>query len=58
LIQIIGYDDTYNQTVNARSSYRVEEIEFGAKFKSIFEIDDSGKTIVDLADLSKIEKID
>jgi inward rectifier potassium channel len=42
LILIKGYDDTFSQTVQARYSYRYDEVVHGARFTPAFEIDDKG----------------
>ena len=34
---LTGYDETFATTVHTRTSYRAEEIEWGAKFASVFE---------------------
>ena len=42
MILIKGYDDTFSQTVNARYSYRYDEVAWGARFTPAFEIDEEG----------------
>lgn len=42
-VLITAIDETYSQTVHSRSSYRFDEIIWGAKFKDIFEKSSSGK---------------
>jgi inward rectifier potassium channel len=37
LILLSGYDETSAQTVHVRSSYRAEEVVFGARFRSILD---------------------
>lgn len=44
-VLITATDETYSQTVHSRSSYRYDEIVWGAKFKDIFEKGSSGKAI-------------
>src|SRR5262249_8497666 len=51
LILIKGFDDTFSQTVNARYSYRFDEIVWGAKFSPAFEIDDRGQIVLELSRL-------
>ena len=36
LVLLSGIDDTFAQAVHTRSSYRAEEIRWGAKFRSIY----------------------
>jgi inward rectifier potassium channel len=45
IILIKGFDDTFSQTVHTRSSYRYEEVVWGAKFTPIFEEDSRGKDV-------------
>lgn len=56
LILFKAYDDTFAQTVNARYSYRHDEIVYGAKFKRIIIIDETGKSQVALDRMSDFEK--
>lgn len=48
LILIKGFDDTFSQTVNARYSYRYDEMAWGAKFNTAFHIDDGGHMVLDI----------
>ncbi len=43
LILLTGMDETFSQVVNARSSYRAEEIIWDAKFADIFVYDPGGR---------------
>lgn len=56
LIQVEGYDDTFSQDINDRTSYKWYELEWEAKFESIVEVG-NGKPIVKLEDLSKTYRI-
>lgn len=56
LIQIQGFDVTYNQMVNTRTSYKAEEMVWDAKFKRILSSDARGSTI-NLGELSTYEEI-
>jgi inward rectifier potassium channel len=57
LILLTGTDDTFNQTVHSRFSYRADEIIFGAKFSNLFEYGKDGHHItVDVGRLSNFEK--
>jgi inward rectifier potassium channel len=52
LILLTGIDETFSQSVHARSSYRYDEIVWGARFTDVFEHDQDA---VDLAvDISRI----
>lgn len=44
-VLITATDETYSQTVHSRSSYRYDEIVWGAKFKDIFEKSTTGTAI-------------
>lgn len=44
-VLITATDETYSQTVHSRSSYRYDEIIWGAKFKDIFHKGSGGKAI-------------
>ena len=58
LILLTGTDDTFNQTVHSRYSYRGDEIVFSAKFSNIFEYGKDGHHItVDVGCLGDIEQI-
>lgn len=56
LILMTGLDDTFNQPVHARSSYKAQEIVFGARFGNIYEdFHGKGHITIDIGKLSKIE---
>jgi inward rectifier potassium channel len=57
LILIKGFDDTFSQTVNARYSYRYDEIEWGAKFSPAFHIDEKGEMVLDVDQVGSFAKI-
>ena len=42
LVLLQGFDETFSQTVHARSSYWAEEVVFGARFVDMFEHQTSG----------------
>lgn len=58
LITIKAFDDTFAQTVNARYSYRYDEIEWSAKFKPSFHIDDHGEMILNVDYVGKFAKLE
>lgn len=50
LVLLTGFDETFAQTVHARSSYRTDELVYGARFASMFDHDErAGLLGVDLA---------
>jgi inward rectifier potassium channel len=56
LINITAIDDTYSQSVHARSSYIYEEIVWGARFADLFQYSDGGLVSADLQRLSDVEQ--
>jgi inward rectifier potassium channel len=48
LVLIKGYDDTFNQTVHSRYSYRYDEVVWGARFEPAFHIDADGDMVLDV----------
>jgi inward rectifier potassium channel len=54
LILIKGFDDTFSQTVNARYSYRYDEIRWNARFAPAFRIDEEGDMILELGQVGAI----
>jgi inward rectifier potassium channel len=58
LILLSGIDETFSQTVHARSSYKWDELVWGAKFANIFNRPtDDGLVTIDVRRLSEIEKV-
>ena len=55
-VLIRGFDDTFNQMVNARSSYRYDEILWGWRFRPAFVNDEEGHLILDLAKIDDVVK--
>jgi inward rectifier potassium channel len=57
LILLSGLDETFSQTVHARSSYKADEITWGVKFASLFEPPrPDGKLAIDIGKLDEIER--
>ncbi|MCB0846498.1 MAG: hypothetical protein KDE26_24785 [Bacteroidetes bacterium] len=53
LVMLKGYDDTFDQVVHSRNSYKCHEIEWGKKFIPIYQTDEkNGMVIVE------VDKID
>jgi inward rectifier potassium channel len=57
LILIKGFDDTFNQIVNARYSYRFDEFVWGAKFSPAFHIDEEGHMVLDVDAVGKYTQV-
>jgi len=56
LILMSGIDETFSQTVHARSSYKPEEIVFGKKFTNIYNpVSANGTITIDVSRLSEVE---
>ncbi|HEX3067167.1 MAG TPA: ion channel [Thermoanaerobaculia bacterium] len=57
LILLNGFDETFSQTVHTRSSYKVDEVVWGARFTSMFNpLDDDGIISIDIRKLHEIER--
>jgi inward rectifier potassium channel len=56
LILISGIDETFAQTVHARSSYKPSEVMFGYKFSNIYEPLEDGIPSIDVRRLSEVER--
>jgi inward rectifier potassium channel len=57
LILLNGFDETFSQTVHARSSYKASEILWGARFASMFNPpDEHGTVSVDIRKLHDVER--
>ncbi|MFQ5568188.1 MAG: ion channel [Rhodothermales bacterium] len=57
LILLTAIDDTFLQVVHARSSYRYDEVVFGARFADLLEPSDEGMVRIDLRRLHDIEQV-
>lgn len=58
IIQINGYDETYNQQVTSRASYLfTEDVIYGAKFDRAFVHTQSGTPILDFSKLSSYKEV-
>ncbi len=59
LILVSGIDETFAQTVHARSSYKPDEIRVGKKFSNIYNpVDEDGTISIDVSKLSDIEDVE
>jgi inward rectifier potassium channel len=58
LILLNGFDETFSQNVHTRSSYRGDEVVWGAKFRSMFNpADDDGTLSVDVRKLHEFDRV-
>jgi inward rectifier potassium channel len=58
LVLVTAMDETFSQTVHARTSYTHEEIEFDARFATVLSLADDGVVEVDLRRFHDVERID
>ena len=59
LILLNGFDETFSQNVHTRSSYKPEEIVWGAKFKTMLNIpSDDGMISVDIRNLHDYDRVE
>ncbi len=54
LILIKGYDDTFNQTVIARHSYRHDEFVWGGRFAPAFSVDTEGDLVLEVGKVGEL----
>ena len=57
MILLSGFDDTFSQTVNTRFSYSHGEVVCGAKFISVFGLNENGQTTQDLNKINDYEML-
>lgn len=58
LVLLNGFDETFSQTVHTRSSYKADEIVWGAKFRSVFNPPQGDGTIsIDIRKLDEIDRV-
>ncbi|HTO22175.1 MAG TPA: ion channel, partial [Spirochaetia bacterium] len=54
MVLIRAFDDTFSQVVNARTSYRFDEIAWGYRFQPAFHHDEGGHLELDLAKMDDV----
>lgn len=58
LVLLNGFDETFSQTVHARSSYKADEVVWGARFRNIFNPPSPDpKITIDIRKLHEIERV-
>ena len=58
LVLLNGFEETFSQNVHTRSSYKIAEIVWGARFQSMFNPpDEHGEISVDIRKLHDFERI-
>lgn len=59
LILLTGIDETFSQTVHARSSYRAEELIWNARFSDVYVRDEEGHIVsVDMDRFHNVERVE
>ena len=57
IIKLNGYDDTFNQNISSRSSYKFHELEWGARFTPTFARSENGEdTLLELDKVGNYER--
>ena len=57
LVLLNGFDETFSQTVHTRSSYKSDEIVWGAKFRSMFKPQEGGELAIDIRKLHEYDRV-
>ena len=57
MILIKAFDDTFSQSVHSRSSYTIDELIWGARFKNIYVESAKGITAVDMSKFHETEDV-
>jgi inward rectifier potassium channel len=57
LILIKGFDDSFSQVVHRRYSYRFDEIQWSARFGTVFTVSPAGHLELDVERVSAIERV-
>ena len=58
LVLLTGLDETFSQVVHSRSSYRTEDVVWGARFANVFRAADGDPLSVDVSRLSAYERVE
>jgi inward rectifier potassium channel len=56
MVLVKGFDDTFSQTVHARTSYRHDEILWGRRFVPAFRTDGAGELVLDVEGVHDTEE--
>ncbi len=57
LVLLTGFDETFSQNVHTRSSYKADEIVWGARFVNIFNPPRGGKLSIDIGRLDEYQPV-
>jgi inward rectifier potassium channel len=55
ILTLVGLDETFGQTINARHRYRLEDIVWNARFVDVLSLED-GKRVIDYSRFHEIEE--
>lgn len=58
LVLVTAMDETFSQTVHARTSYTHAEIEFGSRFATVLSLADDSAVEIDLRRFHEIQRAD
>lgn len=58
MVLVKAYDEAYGDRVQEHSSYRADEIEWGAKFDQMYHTDEMGMTVLDLDKIDHLIPVD
>ena len=58
MVLVTAMDETFSQTVHARTSYTHEEIEMGSRFTSVLSLAEDGMVEMDLRRFHEVERVD
>jgi inward rectifier potassium channel len=56
LVLLTGMDETFSQMVHARSSYKADEVLWGARYKNIFEQTDDSPLAMEVSRIGEVEE--
>lgn len=57
LVLLTGFDETFSQNVHTRSSYKADEIVWGARFVNIFNPPKGGRLSIDISRLDELDQV-
>jgi len=56
LVLLTGMDDTFSQMVHSRSSYKADEVLWGARYRNIFEQKDDSPIAMEVSRIDEVEE--
>ena len=58
LVLVTAIDETFSETVHARSSYRYDEVLWNRKFSSIFQESPDGRLAIDVGEIHEMQEVE